>query len=191
MGLAILAVLTQQPMHPYEIASSLRATGKDQDMEIKWGSLYTVVANLEKHGLIDAVESSRQGKRPERTVYRITDAGRTELVDWTSELIGEPQHERPRFKAGLSVIGVLPPADAIRLLNERKQKLEAEVAQAREALAGYAGQTPRLFLVEAEYELAIREAEARWTGRFVAELEAGTFPDLRMWQEFHDKRQQE
>jgi len=61
-------------MHPYEMASVLKERGKDADMPIKWGSLYTVVANLEKHRFIEAVESVKDGGRPERTVYRITPA---------------------------------------------------------------------------------------------------------------------
>ena len=74
-------------MHRYEIASLIRARGKDQQMDVKWGSLYTVVQNLAKHGFLEVVGTSRQGARPERTVYRITDAGRQELTDWTRELI--------------------------------------------------------------------------------------------------------
>ena len=90
LALAVLAVVQERPVHPYEMASVLRARGKDQDMPIKWGSLYTVVGNLEKHGLIEVAGSERSGARPERTVYRITDAGREELADWVRELLGCP-----------------------------------------------------------------------------------------------------
>ena len=76
MALAVLATVVQQPMHRYEIASLIRARGKDQDMDVKWGSLYTVVQNLAKHGFLEVVGTSRQGARPERTVYQITEAGR-------------------------------------------------------------------------------------------------------------------
>ena len=75
MALAILSAVAHRPMHPYEMAAALRGWGKDRDMEIKWGSLYTVVQNMAKHGLLEEVESSRQGRRPERTVYQITGAG--------------------------------------------------------------------------------------------------------------------
>ena len=104
MALAVLATVVQRPMHRYEMASVMRARGKDRDMDIKWGSLYTVVANLEKNGFLEAVEVTRQGARPERTVYRITDTGRDELVAWTRELIAEPAAEQTRFVAGLSVL---------------------------------------------------------------------------------------
>ena len=59
MALAVLATVVQRPMHRYEIASLMRARGKDQDMNVKWGSLYTVVQNLAKHGFLEVVGTSR------------------------------------------------------------------------------------------------------------------------------------
>ena len=186
MALAVLSVVIQRPMHPYEMASALRAFGKDQDMEIKWGSLYTVVRNMERHGLIEAVESTRQGRRPERTVYRITGAGREELVDWTRELVSTPQRAPDAFRAGLSVLSVIPPAEAARLLRQRLERLEAEAAQLRGQLEQHGSEVPRLFLVEAEYDMAIRDAEAAWVRSLLDELDSGSFPDIKMWQTVHD-----
>jgi DNA-binding PadR family transcriptional regulator len=186
LALAVLGVLVQRPMHPYEMASVLRARGKDQDMPIKWGSLYTVVGNLEKHGLLEAVESGRQGARPERTVYRITDAGREELLDWTRELVSTPEWEPNRFKAGLSTLGALPPDEVTELLRHRLAVLEHDLAERRAALERAATEIPRLFLVEDEYDLAIRDAEAGWIRALLAELTDGTFADLAMWRAFHD-----
>jgi DNA-binding PadR family transcriptional regulator len=113
MALAVLATVVQQPMHRYEIASLMRARGKDQDMDVKWGSLYTVVQNLAKHGFLEVVGTSRQGARPERTIYQITEAGRREMLDWTRELLSTPQPEHPNFAAGLSVQMILSPDEVI------------------------------------------------------------------------------
>jgi DNA-binding PadR family transcriptional regulator len=173
LALAVLAVLQERPAHPYEMATVLRARGKDQDMPIKWGSLYTVVGNLEKHGLIEVAGSERSGARPERTVYRITDAGREELADWVRELLGTPEREQPRF-------------EATALLRRRRELLAAEVSAARAALAETAREVPRLFLVEDEYDLALRTAELDWLDGLLAELAAGTLPGLDQWQSWHD-----
>lgn len=186
LALAVLSTVVSRPMHPYEIASLLRERGKDQDMAIKWGSLYTVVQNLAKHGLIEAAESTRQGGRPERTIYRITDAGRHELADWVRELVAVPERELPRFKAGLSVVGVLAPDEVMALLRQRLDRLAGEIAGARESLTAYGHEVPRLFLVEAEYDLALRQAEAAWISSLLDELEAGTFPGLAEWRTWHE-----
>ncbi|NKQ56284.1 PadR family transcriptional regulator [Amycolatopsis sp. K13G38] len=185
LALAVLGTVVQRPMHPYEMASMLRERGKDQDMKIKWGSLYTVVANLEKHGLIEAAETARQGARPERTVYRITEAGRAELVDWVRELVSTPEREQPRFEAGLSLLAALTPDDATELLRHRLELLEEQLAGQRKALEQHRAELPRLFLIENEYDLAVREAEARWVRGLLEELSEGTFPDLAQWRDYH------
>ncbi len=185
LALAVLSTVVQRPMHPYEIASVLRARGKDEDMEIKWGSLYTVVRNLTKHGFLEVVESHREGARPERTIYRITDAGRAELRDWVHELIATPQPERPRFKAGLSVLAVLPPDEVVGALRARLDELERVVAARHASLAEHGAEVPRLFLVEDEYELAVRQAEVAWVRGLLHELTTETFPDLAMWRKWH------
>src|SRR5215831_1145611 len=128
LGLAVLSTVTFKPMHPYEMATVMRERGKDQDMDIKWGSLYTVVSNLERHGFLTATGSNRQGGRPERTVYAITDAGRAELQDWVRELLGVPEQEFPRFTAALSVLGALPPDEVAELLDGRLAALEEQLA---------------------------------------------------------------
>ena len=61
----------------------------------------------------------RDGRRPERTVYRITDDGRAEFDDWMAELLGRAAKEFPQFEAGLSLMGVLPPDRVVELLHER------------------------------------------------------------------------
>lgn len=185
LALAVLATVHQRPMHRYEMASIMRARGKDQDMDIKWGSLYTVVENLAKHGFLEAIGHTRQGARPERTVYQITDAGRREMLDWTRELISIPSPEHPSFAAGLSVLSTLPPSEAIALLQTRLSLIDESIARKRAALAEYRKDVPRLFLVEAEYELAIIGAEAAWTRSLLEELTSGTYPSLSLWQAWH------
>ncbi|MET8848368.1 PadR family transcriptional regulator [Amycolatopsis sp. NPDC004625] len=186
LGLAVLSVVLERPMHPYEMAAVLKQRGKDADLPIKWGSLYTVVANLEKHGFVEAVESVKDGGRPERTVYRITPAGRDEFEDWVRELVGTVDREPPRFKAGLSMIGVLGPDQAIGRLRERLEQLGARAEAHRAALEQLRPLMPRLFLVEVEYDLAMTEAEARWVRGFLEELTTGALPGLDAWRRYHE-----
>jgi DNA-binding PadR family transcriptional regulator len=186
LALAILSTLVERPMHPYEMASILKARGKDRDMGIKWGSFYTVVRNLEKHHFIEIVESSRDGARPERTVYRITEDGRDEMLDWVRELLANPVPEQPKFVAGLSVLGALGPDEVVTLLRARLLKLEDELDREREELARLVRELPRLVLLEGEYSLAIRAAEADWVRSILEELTSGSMPGLAEWRTFHE-----
>jgi len=185
LALAVLVQLCEAPMHPYEMAATMRSRGKERSIKLNYGSLYTVVNNLARHGLIEAMSAGREGRRPERTVYRITDAGRKEVEDWMAELVAVPVKEYPQFEAALSELGVLSPARALELLRDRVAALERAIADVRAELAGLTW-LPRLFLLEAEYHLAMREAELAWVRGLVAELEDRTFPDLDGWQYVHD-----
>ncbi|MDO3648000.1 PadR family transcriptional regulator [Nocardia mangyaensis] len=185
MALAVLSVIVQRPMHRYEIATALRAHGKDQDMDIKWGSLYTVVQNMAKAGFLEVVGSERAGARPERVIYRITDAGRAEMADWTRELLASPEPEHRRFTAGLSVLAVLPPAEVIELLGVRIAALERIIDTTSEEMDALAVTLPRLFLIETEYGLAMLAAEAQWARSLRAELQAGTLDGLDAWRQWH------
>ena len=186
LALSLLTLLTERPMYPYEMAATLRHRGKDQSMKINWGSLYTVVQNLEKHGFIETVEVGREGRQPERTTYQITDAGRAELKDWLRELIGEPEREYTRFEAALAECAVLSPRELTDLLKQRLDTLEAGIAEHQAGLEAWSAGLPRLFLIESEYHLALRRAETEWVRSLLKEFTDGTFPGLEDWQRFHD-----
>ncbi|MGW4482724.1 helix-turn-helix transcriptional regulator [Amycolatopsis sp. NPDC004368] len=184
LGLAVLSALLERPMHPYEMATVLRERGKDADMKIKWGSLYTVVGNLEKHGFVATVESVRDGGRPERTIYRLTDAGRAELEDWVGELLGEPDLEPTKFQAGLSIMASLGPDEVAELLTKRLAALEKRVGERTAALAD-AG-VPRMFLVEGEYEVVLMRAEAEWVRGLRDDLTTGALPGVTEWRHYRE-----
>jgi DNA-binding PadR family transcriptional regulator len=189
LALGVLAALMSgRPMHPYEMANMLRRTGKERDLNIKWGSFYTVVRNLEKHGFIVATGSDRTGGRPERTMYTLTATGQAELRDWLRELVAEPEVENPRFGAALSVVGVLPPGEVIELLEQRLRALDARNIADRAELDGNAA-IPRVFLVESEYALAMRQAEAEWVRGLLVELRDGTLSGVAEWRRTHETGQ--
>ncbi|NGO10128.1 PadR family transcriptional regulator [Streptomyces sp. HC44] len=186
LALAVMVLLMEKPMHPYEIAQTLRRRGKDTTTKINYGSLYTVVQNLEKHGFVEVAEVQRQGRRPERTLYGITDAGREEASEWLSDLLAVPAREYPIFETALSLMGILHPDEVVRLLEERLNSLEVQAASARGGLAKLYETLPRIFLVETEYQLHMVEAQAEWVRGFLKEVEEGTLPGVEQWRTFHD-----
>lgn len=102
LALTVMVLLAERSMHPYEIAQTLRRRGKEHSVKINFGSLYTVVQNLEKHGYVEVAGVQRQGNRPERTLYGLTGTGRVEMVDWLSDLLAAPppstRSSRPRSR---------------------------------------------------------------------------------------------
>jgi DNA-binding PadR family transcriptional regulator len=185
LALSLLNMLTQRPMYPYEMASTLRSHGKDNAIKINWGSFYTVVQNLEKHGFIEAIEVAREGRQPERTVYQITDAGRAEVRDWLRELLSVPEREHSSFEAALGESPALPPDELAGLLQQRLDALEKANDRMQGELATLETTLPRLFLIESEYYLALRRAEEEWVRGLLREFTDGTFPGLDDWRHFH------
>ena len=190
LALAVLACLYERPMHPYEIASTLRERHKDDSIKLNYGSLYSVVESLKGHILITEQQTARQGNRPERTVYEITDAGRLELIDWMSELLCRPVKEFTQFEAGLSLLPVLPPNDVKSLLEERCRRLEVEIEQYRNLRKLVSSErVPRLFWIESEYRVTLREAELNWTRGLIVDLANGSLEGMERWIEFHRSKE--
>jgi DNA-binding PadR family transcriptional regulator len=186
LALSLLSLLMQQPMYPYEMASTLRRWGKDQSAKINWGSLYTVVQNLEKHGFIEATGSAREGRQPERTTYQITEAGTAELRDWMRELLSVPEREYPKFESALSDALVLPPDEVVSLLTERLEALDAANAKEQQDLELWSTRLPRLVLIETEYHLAMQKAEADWVRGLLKEIAEGALPGVDVWRQVHE-----
>ncbi|GAA5013443.1 PadR family transcriptional regulator [Kitasatospora paranensis] len=187
LALAVLAELTAESMHPYEMGRRLKEHGKDRDIRYTRSSLYMVVEQLRKAGFVAEQETVRDNRRPERTVYALTDDGRGELHDWMRELVAEPQHEYPMFGVALSLLAVLPPTEAADLLEQRHTALTAQVEEIRTTVrtAGEQG-VPWIFLIEEEYRRGVLEAELAFVTGLVASLRQPE--SVRARQEFFDNR---
>ena len=187
LALAVLACLTEQPMHPYEMAATMRTRGQDQSIRLNYGSLYGVVESLLKRGLVEEHEVVREGRRPERTVYRITDEGRAEIDEWMAELLGRSAKEFPQFEAGLSLMGVLPPARVVALLRERIAALQSRLSELDAIVeAATRNGVPRVFLVEMDYERAMVDADCAFTEQLAADIESESLDGVTFWKDVHD-----
>jgi len=171
LALAILVLLFERPMHPYEMAPTMRERHKESSIRLNYGSLYTMIEQLLRAEFIAVREVLKEGKRPEKTVYELTAAGQVELIDWMRELVSSPVKEYPVFEAALSLLPVLPPEEVIDLLEIRLgllqktiEQIEAEERICREM------KLPRLFSLESEYFKAVTLAEQKFSKELLADL---------------------
>lgn len=172
LALAVLGCLHEKPMHPYEMATTLRNRGKHESIKLNYGSLYSVVESLQRRGWIVPQETEREGRRPERTVYALTETGRDEYFDWLGQLIAVPTKEYTQFEAGLSFMPSLSRDEVLNLLRNRVDLLQEELNQA-DFYSGAISQVavPRLFLIETEYALTLRRAELDWVRSLIESIE--------------------
>src|SRR5918912_1431670 len=189
LALAVLSCLNEKPMHPYEISTTLRSRGKESSIKLNYGSLYAVVESLQKHGLISSRETTREGRRPERTVYEITESGVTEFEDWLAELLSTPVRDFTSLEAGLSLMPTLPPDEVARLLDERALKLRSELRALDATLAeSEAMGLPELFLVESLFRRRMLDAQLDLVSTLAKEIRTSSFPGTIGWRRLHELR---
>lgn len=187
LALAVLAFLMERPMHPYELGKLLKRRNKQDSIKYKHASLYMVVGQLSRDGYIAAQETVREGQRPERTVYRLTDEGEAELRARMRELVSEPVKEYPRFEAALSLIAVLPPEEVTGLLEQRRDALTEQATRIRAHLRE--STIDPLWLIEDEYRLELTLAEVRFIERFQHLIAQGGPQFGEFWRKLHASRQ--
>jgi len=189
LALAVLGCLLERPMHPYEISTTLRTRGKEQSIKLNYGTLYSVVESLQKHGLIAPQATTRQGRRPERTVYEITDAGAAEFEEWLAELLSVPVRDFTSLEAGLSLMTGLPPEEVARLLEDRVVKLRFELGalDAAEQVSADMG-LPELFTIETRYRHAILTAELAFVTDLAKRIRTAKLEGTRVWRRIHALR---
>src|ERR1700730_9935813 len=141
LALAVLALCFERPMHPYEMAATLKRRHKHESIKLRYGSLYTVIELMTSRGLIRSKETSRGGKRPERTVYALTPAGRDLLRNWMRHLFAEPAKEFTQLEAAVVLLPVLLPDEAVALLRDRRSRLAEKLTQMRAELNDILGKT--------------------------------------------------
>jgi DNA-binding PadR family transcriptional regulator len=191
LALAVLVFLFERPMHPYEMAATLRERHKEDSIKLRYGSLYTVIGLLESSGLIRPKETTRDGNRPERTVYELTPAGEEEMREWMREILRTPLKEFPQFEAGLALLPALPPEEAAELLDTRIDLLNKEIEKVHTALRETkAMKLAALFTIETEYRLAGLKMERTFVEDLVVRIRKDGCGFRKEWVQFHAQKAQ-
>lgn len=172
--ISVLALLREAPMHPYQMQRLLRLRHKDEILALKRGSLYHAIGRLQRDQFIGAKSTSRNGRRPERTTYAITAAGRREFTRVLRHIIATPRRESSEFMAAMSFLVHLTPAEALPRLEERAVHLENEIASRAAGIAAASKHVQRINLVESEYLIAMLKAELAWVRKLIGEISNGT-----------------
>lgn len=173
LGVASLALLVERPMHPYEMYQLLIQRSEDRIIKVRPGSLYHAVDRLAQQGYLRATGTEREGNRPERTAYEITDAGRLALTARVTEMLSGPVNEYPQFPLAIAEAHNLPKATVIELLNHRLECLRSQL-QLLKAGARHVSEkeVQRKYWIDVTYQQAMFAAEISWIENFIGDLEA-------------------
>jgi DNA-binding PadR family transcriptional regulator len=172
LGITVLALLAERPMHPYEMYRLLVERREDRLVKVRPGSLYHTVDRMAQRGLVEAIGTEREGGRPERTMYRITEAGHDALTERIRTLLAVPENEYPQFPVALAEAHNLPRQEVIELLTTRSHRLETDIA-ANDALlrAAEANEVEEAYLLAARYLRELLTTELTWLTDLIGRLE--------------------
>lgn len=184
LALTLLRMLSDGPMHPYEMQQRIRDHGYDQAVKVTHGSLYHAVERLTATGLIEPMKTSREGRRPERTVYAITEAGQDAAHARMREIITELDREYPLFGTALAFINLLPEPEVARLLRSREVGLEAKVAAHGAVFDALRKQgLERYKLIDLEYCQTLERTQLDFVRALADDVETGRLT----WDDMEDK----
>jgi DNA-binding PadR family transcriptional regulator len=182
LGLIVLWLLFERPLHVYGMQKLLEAQGKDRVVNVRTrASLYQAVERLVRLGLVEVADTVRGGGFPDRIVYAITDSGREAAREWLREMLRTTGHDFPEFIAAVSILFGLEPADAREQLERREQALAAELEATEAALSTAPPGLPRLFLLEEEYRTTMLHAQLAWLRGVIADLREGRLTWSEEW----------
>ena len=104
--LNVLSLLREAPMHPYEMQRLIRERKKDEFLDLKHSSVPE--HRPARPGWPDRqTGNNSRWQAPERTVYRLTEAGERDLLAWLRDLLANPGRDSIPFAAS---VGLLPPS---------------------------------------------------------------------------------
>lgn len=177
LALAVLEILHERPRHPYDIQQTIQDRRTDLFIKVRAGSLYHAVERLAEQRLIEPVETSRAGRRPERTVYSITEAGRDEFALSVRSLLARPAPEYPVFSAALACMHAIDAEGALDQLQRRATALDAEIAGwQRVAQNLRERKLPEVFWIDLRYRLAQHQSELAFVNDLIERIRTGELP---------------
>jgi DNA-binding PadR family transcriptional regulator len=174
LALAVLGLLHAAPLHPYAMQRLIKLWGKDSVVNVgQRANLYKTIRRLQQAGLVTVLQTEREQRYPERTVYEITDAGRDAARTWLTNMVAVPRNEFPQFPAALSFVMLLGPEQMLAAMQERARAVNSKLAELDANAEQYSGTLPRITLMDDEYERAITAAELDWLNGVIEDLRSG------------------
>lgn len=174
LAIAALAMLLERDMHPYEMFTTMMERHEDLIVKVRAGSLYHTVNRLSEDGAVIAVGTERDGNRPERTTYRISDIGKQRFHDTIADLLARPAQEYPIFPLAVAEAHTLGREMVRKLLRSRLTQIEKELEAMREGYGRAVQRTAEVHLLDIDYLIAMRSAEGQWLRSTIERLDDDT-----------------
>jgi DNA-binding PadR family transcriptional regulator len=163
---AVLALLADEPAHGYEIKRGLEERFGTVIAPLNAGQVYTTLQRLQRDELVTDDAVAQRG-RPDKRVYRLTEAGRRALAEWLGAP-SAPTRLRDDFFMKLVLAHGMGLADPAELIARQREAYLRSLGELERVLAGGGADGTTALVVEgAALHL---EADLKWLDRCEEEL---------------------
>ena len=174
VAVAVLALLVERPMHPYEMLQTLRERHEDVSLPVSIGSLYNAVARLVEKGYVRPTKAEHVGNRPERTTYEILDRGRETMKSRLYELLAAPTQLSQADHAGIGELHNLSPGEVIAALDARIAALDGHITEYEALLAdAHRRNVDDIYLLYGSYATSQQQHEREWMTSLRDQIQTG------------------
>lgn len=173
MDLMLLGLLASRSMHGYEIAELLDQPRMQSWVRLGRTSIYYALGRLESKGYVSK-HSERQGGKPERIVYSITDLGRSSFISGLEDALGSGEGQTDEFDIALFFSSRLDAPRTQDRIETRLAELESQ-AQGLALVSQESGaKSDGELMLVLEHRLAVLKADIDFLSKYVAMLASGT-----------------
>ncbi len=170
--LILLGILFEfpKPIHGYEIKKVINQWAIGEFTEISYGSLYYNLEKMEKEGLLSS-RKEKDSERPERTLYHITEKGKTELIVMIRKNFFEIQPIRYPLDVGLLFMPILSKSEIIEAIDKRIQYIQKKNKEHKGLIDTLKRKIPFFAIYIIKHHYAHWEAELKWLQELKEEVE--------------------
>jgi DNA-binding PadR family transcriptional regulator len=174
VAVAVLALLVERPMHPYEMLQTLRDRHEDVALPVSIGSLYNAVSRLVEKGYVRPTKAEHVGNRPERTTYEILPRGRDTMRSRLNELLAVPSRSSQADHAGIGELHNLSAGEVLAALDARIAALDDQIAENEELLAeAHSRNVGEIYLLYGAYSTSQQHHEREWMSSLRHRIQTG------------------
>ncbi|MFC2029502.1 DUF4388 domain-containing protein [Chloroflexota bacterium] len=171
IDLLLLGLLLDRPMHGYELYQQIQTERIDAWFNVSMAGVYYSLGKLRDQGLV-AETRQRGGRSARKSIYRLTEEGRTAFFKAMDEQAVSHQEIFLDYDLVIFLLNRLPLQRAISLLDQRREHLAQQVQRAHLALAEERdnGRSP-LKLAVLDHKRRFLEMEQAWLADVIRDIQ--------------------
>lgn len=164
--LALLSLLTESPMHGYQIEQTIEERGMREWTEIGFSSIYYLLDKLKNKGWLSSKLEPSPGKGPVRQIYQLTPVGQKVWEEAALGALSHPHHAFSNFHLGISNLLALDRDKALSALAKYQSQLQNRLKNAQTKLDSYGDDLPWHVAQLFDLSLTQIKCELEWVGEF-------------------------